>query len=379
MSGATRIRVLHVFHTMDRGGAETWIVNVLRHIDRERFQFDFLLESDRPGAYDAEIRALGGRLHHAGSPRNLVRFATAFRRIVREHGPYDVIHSHVHHSSGIMLALAAWQGIPARIAHSHSNIDSVRAQASLPRRAYYRGTEGLIHRFATVGLAASRDAAASLYGDTWERDSRYRVLHCGIVLTPFARQVDRAAVRERFGIAPDAFVVGHVGRFMPMKNHAFLVDVFAEVHAAQPNARLLLVGDGPLWGEIERRVRDRGLTGAVVFAGVQAEVPEILMGAMDVFAFPSTYEGLGLAVVEAQAAGLPCLISDAVPVESILDSDQVQRLPLGGDHARWASSVLNQRGAIHEFGAGRAIERASESPFSLRTGIDALKCAYLGH
>lgn len=152
MSEQRPVRVLHVFHRMDRGGAETWIVSVMRRIDRERFQFDFLVESDKPGAYDDEIRSLGGEVHHAGSSKHLLRFARAFRRIVREHGPYDVVHSHVHHASGVMLALAAWQGVPTRIAHSHSDIRRLQREASLPRRVYYRTTETLIDRLSLIHI-----------------------------------------------------------------------------------------------------------------------------------------------------------------------------------------------------------------------------------
>jgi glycosyltransferase involved in cell wall biosynthesis len=275
-----------------------------------------------------------------------------------------------------MLALAAWQGVPTRIAHSHSNIDPVRARASLPRRAYYRGTEALIDRFATIGLAASRDAAASLYGDTWERDSRYRVLHCGIDLTPFARPVDRAAVRERFGIAADAFVVGHVGRFMPMKNHAFLVDVFARVREQRPGARLLLVGDGPLRGEIERQVRDRGLTGAVVFAGVQENVPEILMGAMDCFVMPSAYEGLALALVEARAAGLPSIASDAVPDESPVGPDQVSRISLAAGVDVWRDGILDLHRVRANAGGSGAVEAIRRSSFDVTTSARSLASLY---
>jgi glycosyltransferase involved in cell wall biosynthesis len=379
MSGATPLRVLHVFNRMDRGGAETWIVNVMRRIDRERFRFDFLLESDEPGAYDDEIRALGGALHRAGSPRNPLRFARAFRRTARERGPFDVIHSHVHHASGPILALAAWQGIPARIAHSHSDLRAVHGRSSTVRRGYDRGTEALIGRFATAGLATSRGAAASLFGERWEADGRWRVVPCGIDLEPFARPVDRQATRARLGLPPDALVVGHVGRFAPMKNHAVLVDVFARVRDRRPDARLLLVGDGPLRDKIERKVDALGLREAVVFAGSRADVPELLRGAMDVFVFPSVYEGLGLAIVEAQAAGLPCVIANGVPPEATVVPDLIQRRDLAESPEQWAATILMHHGARHERGAHAAIDRAIlESPYTIRASVDALERAYLG-
>lgn len=379
MSRLKPIRVLHVFNRMDRGGAETWIVNVMRRVDRERFRFDFLMESDKPGAYDDEIRALGGDIHIAGSPRSLPRFTRAFRRIVREHGPYDVVHSHVHHGSGVMLALASWCGVPIRIAHSHSDSRAIQQTAPLARRMYYGASRALIGRYATAGLAVSQNAATSLFAEYWERDSRWRVLHCGIDLEAFAKPVDRDALRAQFGIPADAFVVGHVGRFEPVKNHGFLIDVFAQVRQERPNARLLLIGDGPLRGEIERHVRDLSLTDAVHFAGVRPDVPTLLRGAMDTFVFPSVREGLGLAVVEAQAAGLVCAISDAVPIEAIIVPNLVQRLPHLTSREQWVETILTPPGEQHDREEHGAIDRdIIESTFNIRASVDALEQVYLG-
>lgn len=379
MSDTRPLRVLHVFDRMDRGGAETWIVNVMRRIDREQFRFDFLVQSDQPGAYDDEIRGLGGEIHHAGHPKQLPRFVRAFRRVMRSHGPYDIVHSHVHHASGLMLALAAWQGVPKRIAHSHTDSRRLERDASLPRRAYYRSAEALINKVATDGLAASRDAAASLFGERWERDPRWRVLYGGIDLEPFTRPVDCNAVRARLGIPADAYVVGHVGRLEPVKNHAFLVDVFARIHQDVPEARLLLVGDGPLRPEIERKAEDLGIADAVIFAGVQDNIPEILRGAMDVFAFPSLFEGFGLAVVEAQAAGLPCVISDGVPLEVAVEPDLIERCDLATGPEAWAKALVSKYGAQHERRAHPTIGRSIiESPFNIRASCESLQRVYLG-
>jgi glycosyltransferase involved in cell wall biosynthesis len=201
-------------------------------------------------------------------------------------------------------------------------------------------------------------------------------MHCGIDLAPYEQCVDRAVVRRQFGIATDAFVIGHVGRFMAMKNHDFLVNVFALVHAQRPEARLLLVGDGPLRGEIEHKVRNLGLTDAVVFAGAQANVSEILMGAMDCFVFPSSYEGLGLAVVEAQAAGLPCFVSNSVPPDATIAGDLICRLSNEQGPDTWAEQIVKQSGAVNELGRRKAYERIRSSTFNIVVGVDALRDVY---
>lgn len=371
------IRVLHIFNRMDRGGAETWIVNVMRHIDRQRFQFDFLVESDQPGAYDEYIRAMGGELYHAGSPKRLLRFSRAFRRIVREYGPYDVVHSHVHHASGLMLALAASCGVRVRIAHSHTDSRLRQRDASQLRRIYFRAAELSIARFATIGIGVSCDAATVLFGERWENDPRWRLLHCGIDLDPFTKPIDRASVRSRLGITEDAFVIGHVGRFAPEKNHALLVDVFARFHRQRPESRLLLVGDGQLRPKIERTVATLGLSDAVLFTGVREDIPDLMLGAMDCFVLPSEYEGVPLVLLEAQAAGLPCAISMNVSDEAMVSS-KVDRLSIG-DESQWVKWLSNVPRPQSE-ARGRAADKGRESivvaGLSLEESIEGLISFY---
>jgi glycosyltransferase involved in cell wall biosynthesis len=337
----SKIRILHVFARMDRGGAETWIVNVLRTIDREKYQFDFLVEPGAPGAYDDEIRQLGGRIIQVTSPSHLFLFSAGLLRTLRKEGPYDVIHSHVHHFSGVILMLARVAGVPVRIAHSHSDISPVINGASLARRAYYKTTAAFIRRFATSGIGASHDAARSLFGPAWQSDERFGVLYCGINCVPFEREIDRTAFRSSYGIGETTLVIGHVGRFAPMKNHNFLLDVFKRVVLSRPDSKLVLIGDGPLRAEIERRAEDLGISRQVIMLGSQPDVPIFLLGMLDVFVFPSTYEGLGLSIVEAQAAGLPCVISDTIPDEADVVPGLIQRLGLSQGKEAWAKAILS--------------------------------------
>lgn len=334
------MRILHVAGSLNRGGAETWLVQMLKHIDREKYRMDFLVHSIEPGAYDEEVRALGSRILPCPQPGNPLRYAWNFRRILLEHGPYDCVHSHLHHYSGLVLALAATMRLPMRIAHSHNDTRAVDRASSPARRAYLAAMRALIRRFATRGIAVSENAAASLFSEAWRLDSRWSLCPLGIDLEPFAQAVNAPAVRTQLGIAPDALVIGHVGRFFEQKNHRFIVRIAESLCAIEPRALFLLVGDGPLRGEIEALVKERGLTDRFVFAGVRPDVPRIMKGAMDCFLFPSLYEGVGLVLWEAQAAGLPTIASGAVPREACLAPELFSTVPLSAPPEYWADVIL---------------------------------------
>ncbi len=336
------MKILQVVGSLDRGGAETWLIQILNHIDRREYAMDFLVHTTQPGALDKQAMKLGARIIpclpclNDGHP---LRYARNFRRILRECGPYDCVHSHIHHSSGYILTLAAMMGVPVRIAHSHNDTSAVDKTYSLPRRVYFSAMDVLIRRFATIGIAVSRSAAPSLFSESWTSDSRWRLCPLGIDLQPFTMAVDARMLRAELGIAPDSFVVGNVGRFAEQKNHRFLVEIAEYLVRMEPTAVFLLVGDGPLKPEIEALVRERGLSANFIFLGARPDIPRLMIGAMDCFLFPSSYEGLGLVVWEAQAAGLACLISDAVPAEATVATTLVRRLSLAAPAEAWAKEL----------------------------------------
>ncbi|HYD16512.1 MAG TPA: glycosyltransferase family 1 protein [Candidatus Nanoarchaeia archaeon] len=332
------IRVLHVLGGLNRGGAETWLVQVMRSIDRSQYQFDFLVHSSEEGAYDNEVRELGGRIIPCLGYRNPMLYARNFLRVLRTHGPFDVVHSHVHHFSGLVMLLAKLGGVPCRIIHSHTA--HVEPRASLARSMYLRLMKRMAWKFSTCGIAVSSKAAGSLLPPAWERDGKWTLLPIGIDLEPFSRPVDAESIRASLGIPSDAFVVGHVGRFVEAKNHRFLIRVAAELVAAEPKSVLLLVGDGPLRPEIEELVLKNGLTRHVVFTGNRADVPALMMGAMDVFVFPSVGEGFGLAPMEAQLSGLPVVLETSVPDEAVVNDSLVIRKSLTAPASAWAQALI---------------------------------------
>lgn len=368
------IRILHVVGGMNRGGIETWLMHILRHIDRDRFHMDFLVHTTQPCAYDQEIRALGSKIIPCLHPSRPWLYGRNFQRILREYGPYNIVHSHVHYYSGYILRLAKQAGVPVRIAHSH--LDS-STQVGWNRQFYTALMKAWISRYATTGLAASRLAAADLFSSVWETDPRWRTLYYGVDLKPFHTLVD-ISVRAEFGIPVNALVIGHVGRFEQQKNHQFLLEIAAEIVKREPKMRLLLVGEGSLRSEIEQKVSQLNLTDHVIFTGSRPDIARLMLGAMDIFLFPSLYEGLGLVLIEAQAAALPCVFSDVVPKEADIVKPLVTRISLLQPASYWADAVIaasKQNTAI--INQQEALTTVENSQFALEKRVNELQSHYL--
>jgi glycosyltransferase involved in cell wall biosynthesis len=366
------IRVLQVVHGLVPGGIETWLVNVLRAIDRDRFQIDFVTSAGKPCYYDENVRALGSKIHFVRAPKKPWVYAPELLRTIRRER-YDVVHAHLDHYGGFVMRVAQRAGVPTRIAHSHSDTSGKQAQASTLRRMYLWNMKRWIKRSATHGLAVSDKAGGSLFPD-WGRDKRWQVLYCGIDTHTFRRERNRAA-RAQLGIGDDAIVVGHVGGFREPKNHNFLVDVAAAAIRRCPQLRLVLASDGPLRPAIEEKVRRLGLDGKVIFTGYLSDPKEYMRDVFDVFVFPSLWEGLPLAVVEAQAAGIACVISDRITSEVDLVKPLITRCSLDLSADQWAEAVIEaaRRGAP----TGRnPLAEIETSSFSMCNSVNSLQEIY---
>ena len=369
-----RIKVVHVIGGFNRGGVEAWLLTLARTIDRERFQIDFIVNTTSPCVYDDAIYQCGSRIISCAHPSKPWRYGRRFRAILDFFGPYDVIHSHVHYFSGYILRLAEQASIRGRVVHSHSDTSLIDGASSLPRMLYLAAMRREIRRYATAGVAASRKAAAALYGAQWRQDPRWQILYCGIDLAPFHGVVDYERVREEHGIPKDGWVVGHVGSFTAPKNHPFLIRLGLEVLKRVPNSYLLMVGDGPLRLALELDTAKSPLRNRVRFFGNRDDVPRLLMGAMDAFLFPSLWEGLPLSLIEAQAAGLPCIISDVITEEADVVPEAITRLSLDASMERWVDAVLRTRN--WRLDRQRARFSVANSPFNSETSTRELEKLY---
>ena len=324
------IRVLHVVTDLNRGGLETLLMNYYRQINKKQIQFDFLTHRRYLGDYGPEAVCLGSTIYHL---RRLNPFSKVYRKelslFFANHPQYQIVHVHQDCMSSIILKAAAQHGVPVRIAHSHSS--SQDKNLKYPIKLFYRH---FIPRYSTHRMACSKEA-----GDWMFEGADYQILNNAVDSQAYAFSPQtRARIRALFKIPDDVKVIGHVGRFSEVKNHAFLIDVFDAFQKKIP-AMLMLVGDGNLRADIEQKVNALGLRDKVIFTGVRNDVAELLQ-AMDVFAFPSLYEGLPMTLVEAQAAGLPCVISERVPIECGI-TDLVRQLSLGEGAQRWAEQLIS--------------------------------------
>lgn len=330
------MRVLQVIGVMDRGGAETMVMNLYRAMDRERVQFDFLVHEQREGDYDAEIVSLGGRIFRA--PRYNGINGIAYRRCIRSlfasHPEWRVVHGHIGSCAPLYLSEAKRVGAFA-IAHSHA-------------QNYGNGISGVafniaahpVRRIADYFMACSKEAGLDRFGSSIVEGNRFAIVPNGIDVASYACD-ERVHVEAKadYGLAGRP-VVCHTGRLIPVKNHEFLLEVFARVVQSFPNAVLLLAGRGDLEEQIRARVNELGLKKAVFFLGVVDDVPRLLRAA-DVFVFPSINEGLPLSVVEAQASGLPTIASTGVPELAVV-SDRVCRMPLSSGVEAWATECVDK-------------------------------------
>ena len=370
-------RILHVIKEMERGGIQSWLMHLLHTVDRQHYQMDFLVHGTKPCAYDREIVQLGSRLLRCSDARKPWRYAQDFARVLRTEAPYDVVHSHVHGFNGFVLRIAAHHRVPLRIAHSHDDRRVVEANRGLLRRGQLRLMKSWIRQYALVRIAASGDAAADLFGPRWQLDPTVRVVHCGVDLAPFKIAPDRAEMRARLQLPTDALVVGHVGRFVTQKNHEFLIKVIAEAVKQDVRVHLVLVGSGRLRQDVEQQAAALGIANHIVYLGERADVPAIMSAAMDVFALPSLHEGLGLVLVEAQAAGLPCLISDRVPWEADVVPGLTSRLPLEDGPASWARRLL-EISATARVKRAEALAAVERSPFNITRSVGQITRIYDG-
>jgi glycosyltransferase involved in cell wall biosynthesis len=335
------IRVLHVVGGLNVGGTETWLAKGLTAIDREHYQFDFLVHGDGPQHYRRELELNGARVLSCPDPRHFVAYVRSLMQLLHDNH-YHAVHAHTYCFSGVVLAIAAAAGVPVRIFQSHTAQDESQRRGL--RRLYFMFTRGLIRYFATTGIAVSEEAAVPMFPVNWkQRRERWKISPIGIDLTPFQASADRDLVRREFDIPAQVKTFIHVGRFVPVKNHELLVEAAREVLREDPNAVWLLVGDGAGRSAVEEKVQSLGISANFRFAGLRSDVPRLLRAA-DVFVLPSLYEGFPLSYVEAQAAGLPCVISDVIAAASDLTPGRTLRCSIQARPKVWAEALLRAAG-----------------------------------
>ena len=352
------VRVLHIVGAMNRGGTETLLMELYRHIDRTKIQFDFFIYnySEQPGAYDEEILSLGGRIYNAKRRfyRGPIAYCKELRDFFSAHPEYPIVHAHQYKMSGYMLAMAKKCKVKTTIAHSHIAFhmtDLLRGCAD------YVGKKLLVAN-TDYYFGCSEDAVIELADKYSDNETRF-VLKNAIDSEKFSFSNEKRALwRKNLGASDSTFVLGNVARFTYQKNHEHLLRVFAEVLKDKEDGLLILVGVGSKEQETKELARKLGVENKVLFMGSRGDVNDIV-NAFDIFVMPSRYEGLGIVLIEAQANGLPCVISaDVIPDEADVQAGLVTRVSLQQTVREWAEACIKCCKRMEPESAKAAVEKA---------------------
>lgn len=316
------IRVLHVLGGLDRGGAESMVMNLYRAIDRNQIQFDFITHTNRRQAYTEEIENLGGKIYYFPGFKgtNFFTLRKIWADFFKAHPEYKILHSHVRSYASLYLPIAHKAGLKT-IIHSHSTSNGKGLYSVVKRIMQYP-----LRFQADYFFACSKEAGKWLFGKKIVDSEKFHILQNAIDVEKYRfNQEIRDEYREKLELGNKKTFI-HVGRFHPAKNHTFLLNLFAEIHKKNGNTILLLAGDGELRPAIEKQIDDLNIQDFVILLGSRSDVPNLLQAA-DCFLFPSVWEGLGMVAVEAQAAGLPCLCSTGIPKSVAIVPNQCHFVP----------------------------------------------------
>lgn len=374
----SKIRVIHIFGSLQEGGVGQAILRLYRALDRNRFHFVACLERIADCPEEQAWRDLGGTIIPFGRSK---KAAEEFRTILRDY-PADAIHLHrvpFRKHTCVPLRVAAEEGVPVRILHLRISSDR------FPLLHHDPASLSLFHRLAwqiqmwrakkrladathaTHILSVSKDTMASYLGPFWQKDSRTALAYSGIELAPFFEPIDRMRVRQECGISLEAVVLIHVGGFRRIKNQTFLINTLQTVRRRTPEAVLVLVGEGSERSRVEAYAKECGCADAVFFLGQRSDVARLLVGLGDVFLLPSLIEGLSGVLLEAQAAGLPCIASEHVTTEGAVFPERVRFLPLDNGVDCWADAIDDMLHHLPRIPAPETAKHLQGGPFDITT------------
>lgn len=363
------IRVAQIIGKWLGGGVEAVVMNYYRHIDRDKIQFDFICDSDSTNIPYDEIERLGGKVILIPPYQKIIKYHKELKRILKE-GNYKIVHSHINTLSVFSLFAAKSAGVPIRIAHSHSTTNKKEKKKNLIKLVLRPFTK----LFANQYMACTEHAGRWMFGNKeYDKGSVY-ILNNAIDLDKFKYdEKTRKKIRKQLNIDDNTLVIGHVGRFVEQKNHRFLIDVFYEVHKHNNNSLLLLVGQGPLMEEMKEKIKVLNLNNSVIFLGQRDNINELYQ-AMDLFLFPSLYEGLGMVLIEAQCSGLQCFTSNFVPKIADL-TKKVSFINLNENSKFWHKIILKRSNDVIE--RDKIIKKFKNSVFDINSEAIKLQTKYI--
>ncbi|WP_416150479.1 glycosyltransferase family 1 protein [Salipaludibacillus sp. HK11] len=363
-----KLKILQVTGAMNRAGTETMLMNIYRNVDQERIQFDFISYSDEDADYDYEIREMNGRVIKLKKNSSIFEFY----QVMKKFGPYDAVHSHTLFHCGISNFSAFLAGVNVRVAHAHTTSDEAN---TLLKIVYMKAMRVLIKYFSTHLLACSQAAGQYLFGEKTMLNQPYSYFPNLIPYKKYLTVSDKdvKCFKKNYQLEKSEIVIGHIGRFIEAKNHMFLFYILKKLVDENISVCLLLIGDGNLKEELMNKVKEMDLSNHVRFAGLQQDV-NVALHSMDVFVFPSLYEGLGLVLLEAQASGLPCIVSDAIQPEADLGLGLVTTLSLSNTN-KWTEQIKNVA-KVKELDNKKITDAFESNGFSTKATITKLQEVY---
>lgn len=359
-----RILVIITTAMVPYGGLASVMMNLYRNIDKERFHIDFAsTNKELDGVLELELNKNASKYYSLGNrKRKLLQYVNRLSGVIRE-GNYDIVHINSNSATALIeLLVSKKYGISKRIVHNHTSICN--------HKLLHRICYPFFRNVYTDAIACSKKA-----GDWIFPDGNYQIVNNGIDTEKYRySSVNRVNVRKQYGVRETTVVLGHVGKIYKPKNHHFLIDIFAAYHEKNNDSKLLLVGDGVMRTEIEKKTAELGLIDSVIFAGMQRE-PEKYLSAMDFFVFPSLWEGMPLSVIEAQASGLLCFASDTID-EGVTVTDSVIRLSINNGVQIWTNALMNADNIDRDTNSERCIEMIRSAGYDSNANAHILEGIY---
>jgi glycosyltransferase EpsF len=372
-----KIRVLHFLSSLNYGGIEAWLMNLLRYFRNEEVLFDFAVHGT--GHFDDEVKSYGSVIHLLPPMKSFISYIFAIKKIL-QNGNYDCIHIHNGEFAYFLLYLASKSKIPCRVVHSH-NTRFAKGEMNLQRAirlfVYRHFTYRLNIKLATHLLGCADEATRFAFGQNVLDSDKVKICYCGIDLHPFETQHfnnDKNSLKTKYNLPSDAVIVGNIGSLSLQKNQLFLLKMFAELAKRNPRYYLFIAGEGYLRTKLEKAVAELNLTGRVLMPGNCSNIPELCSYLFDVFCFPSFFEGLPVSVHEATAGGLFTAISDTITKEMVpFYGERLQYLSLDAPLNVWADTV--EEGISKRLSSKEGTEIIRQSPFCIENSAQALlKC-----
>ena len=334
-----KIRVLQVTGGLGTGGIERVAVNFYKKINRDKYEMDYLVYGDKIGEYEKEVKELGARIIRVPQPKKgYFEFYKNVCKVIKDYGPYDIVHTHVLFNSGIIVRAAHKNRIPMIISHSHDNLNYTNE--NILKKIYYFIMRKWLLRYSTKLCACATNAGNFLFGEK-AFNKKGIVLLNAIDINKFKyNEQKRIKIRKEFNIKDDEIILGNIGRLDAQKNQEYLLKILKNINNSNKNYKLLLIGDGKLKEYLTQKIKIMGLEEKVIMTGNRSDITDLL-SAMDLFVLTSIHEGAPVVLAEAQTNGLSCLAPEKiVPIESkILDNFKFMPNPIDKNLDLWISEI----------------------------------------